>query len=76
VFTFGIISCADVPNHDESEAAQPVFNGLAQEFRSNRTIVFGKMNVALNDGEIDVHTKYPTFKMFTTDGKVSTNEKL
>ncbi|XP_076808898.1 protein disulfide-isomerase 2-like isoform X2 [Clavelina lepadiformis] len=57
-------------NDKKSDETLPVFNELAREMSSDRAVVFGKMDVALNDGELDVHSNYPSFKMFTTDGKV------
>nr|XP_026693694.1 protein disulfide-isomerase-like protein of the testis isoform X1 [Ciona intestinalis] len=59
-----------VPGDQGSEKALPVLNVAAKDMRSNATVVFGRMDVSKNDGEIDVHTSYPSFKMFTRDGKV------
>ena len=60
----------DIPNDSASEAAIPVFNELAKEFQSNRTIKFGRMNIGLNDGEVGDILKVPSVKMFLTNGKV------
>ncbi|XP_078492071.1 protein disulfide-isomerase-like [Ciona intestinalis] len=59
-----------VPGDQGSEKALPVLNVAAKDMRSNATVVFGRMDVSKNDGEIDVHISYPSFKMFTRDGKV------
>jgi len=53
-----------------------VFNELAKEFESNRTIKFGRMNIALNDGEVGDIIKVPSVKMFLTNGKVKAKLEL
>lgn len=59
-----------IPDNEECRKVLPVIDDVSMRYNGNNSVVIATMDVSKNDGEIDVHFEFPSFKLFTADNKV------
>lgn len=60
----------EIPDNEECRKTLPVIDDVALRYSSNDSVVIATMDVSKNDGEVDVHFEFPSFKLFTAANKV------